>query len=84
MTLARAVDPALAVPVASVQPVGGQNMGRSNLSSTSGNARIGVGTVTAALSSTTLTLTRSYVSSFTADIGWFVVQFRRRRAVLVE
>lgn len=73
--LATAVDPTRSVAFASVQPVGGQNMGRTSYNA---NDLIGVGSVTAALAATQLTLDRNSTVAAT-DIGWFAVQFARGR-----
>ena len=78
--LGRSVDVASAVPFASVQPVSGQNMGRSNLST---DDVIGSGAVTMTLSPTQLSMTRNYTAA-TADIGWFVVQFVRRLVTIID
>jgi hypothetical protein len=59
------------VAFASVQPVGGQNMGRSPYA---GDDIIGVCSTTMSLSSTQLTLDRNN-TSHSCDLGWFVVQF---------
>lgn len=59
------------VAFASVQPVGGQNMGRSPYA---GDDIIGVCSVTMALTSTQVVMDRSGTQS-TCDVGWFVVQF---------
>ncbi|MEQ8288119.1 MAG: hypothetical protein RIB78_00195 [Gammaproteobacteria bacterium] len=68
------VDTARAIAFASVQPVGGQNMGRSDYLS---DDIIGVGSFTAALSSSTqLTLERSTAVG-NADVGWLVVEFNQ-------
>jgi Family of unknown function (DUF6701) len=67
-----AVDTTRAVAFASVQPVGGQNMGRTDYA---GDDIIGVSSFTATLTSATqLTLQRSNASA-NADVGWFVVEF---------
>ncbi|HEY3190110.1 MAG TPA: hypothetical protein VGJ70_21640, partial [Solirubrobacteraceae bacterium] len=79
VTLAEAADPARSVAFASVQPVGGQAMGRSPYNV---DDVIGVGTTTLALSPTQLTLDRNSTVS-TADIGWFVVQFAGCRVMLI-
>ncbi|MGE3166825.1 MAG: IPT/TIG domain-containing protein, partial [Planctomycetota bacterium] len=61
-----------AVAFSAVQPVGGQNMGRTSYI---GNDTIGVGSVTMNLSSpTTLTIQRNATPSAT-DVGWFVVEW---------
>ena len=66
-----AVDTTRSVAFASVQPVGGQNMGRSPYS---GDDVIGVGSATLELFASQITMRRrSTVDS--ADIGWFVVEF---------
>ncbi len=80
VALGTTVDPSISVPFASVQPAAGQNMGRSSLST---NDIIGVGCVTLALSPTQLTLTRNNTAA-DADVGWFLVQFRRRRVALIQ
>jgi hypothetical protein len=80
LALATTVDPSSSVAFASVQPGGGQNMGRSSLDTTD---IIGVGCATLALTPTQLMLTRGFIEA-PADVGWFVVQFRRRRLVLVQ
>jgi hypothetical protein len=80
VTLGRSVDVTSAVPFASVQPVSGQNMGRSNLST---DDIIGSGAVTMTLSPTQLSMTRNYTAA-TADIGWFVVQFARRFVTIID
>ncbi|MGQ0670233.1 MAG: hypothetical protein ACT4PO_11270 [Actinomycetota bacterium] len=77
-------DPSNAVPIssintsraaafASVQAVGGQNMGRSPYA---GDDIIGVGSFTMALSATLLTIDRTNTAA-AADVGWFVVEFGR-------
>lgn len=65
------VDTSRAAAFASVQPVGGQNMGRSPYL---GDDIIGVGSVTMALSTNQITMRRDNTAA-TADIGWFVVEF---------
>jgi hypothetical protein len=65
------IDPNRAVAFASVQSGGGQNMGRSPYVT---DDVLGEGGVTAALTSTQLTLTRSGTAAAT-DIGWFVVEW---------
>ena len=65
------VDTSRAVAFASVQPAGGQNMGRSDYS---GDDVIGVGSVTMSLSSNNVTMQRSNTAA-DADIGWFVVEW---------
>ena len=60
-----------AVALASVQPVGGQNMGRSPYT---GNDIIGVCSVTMSLSATQITMDRNNTAA-ACDIGWFVVEF---------
>ena len=71
------VDTSRSVAFASVQPVGGQNMGKSPYA---GDDIIGVGSATLALSSTQITLDRDSTVA-AADIGWFVVQFFKCAAV---
>ncbi|MFQ5598429.1 MAG: hypothetical protein ACE5GK_10310 [Nitrospiria bacterium] len=66
-----AVDTTRAIAFASVQPVGGQNMGRSPYE---GDDIIGVGSVTMALQSNQIVMQRNNAAA-TADIGWFVVEF---------
>ncbi len=66
-----AVDTTRSVAFASVQPVGGQNMGRSPYT---GDDVIGVGSVTMDLTTNLLTMRRDN-NADTADIGWFVVEF---------
>jgi hypothetical protein len=78
VTLAEAADPARSVAFASVQPVGGQAMGRSPYNV---DDVIGVGAATLALSPTQLTLDRNSTVD-TADVGWFVVQFAGRHVML--
>jgi hypothetical protein len=78
--LSPAVDLSASVAFASGQGGGGLNMGRSPYT---GDDLPGVASATTTLSATTITLDRaSTVDS--ADIGWFVVQFRPRRLFLVE
>ncbi len=60
-----------AVAFASVQPVGGQNMG---LSPYAGDDIIGVCSVTMSLSSTQITMDRNNTAA-SCDVGWFVVEF---------
>lgn len=67
------VDTTRAVAFASVQPVGGQNTGRSPYAA---DDIIGVGSFTTALSATQLTLQRENTAA-AADVGWFVVEFGR-------
>lgn len=74
------VDPARSIPFASVQPAPGQSMGRSSLSTTT---VIGVGSASVTLSPTQVTLTRNNTAA-PADVGWFVVQFHRRRVALIQ
>ena len=59
------------VAFASVQPVGGQNMGRSPYA---GDDIIGVCSVTMSLASTLVTMDRNNTAD-TCDVGWFVVEF---------
>jgi len=66
-----AVNTARAVAFAAVQPVGGQNMGRSPYL---GDDIIGVGSAAMELATNQLTLRRSNAAD-RADIGWFVVEF---------
>ncbi len=72
------VDTARAVAFASVQPAGGQNMGRSSYS---GDDVIGVGSVTMDLTSTTVIMDRDNTAA-PADIGWFVVEWGGRPRLL--
>ncbi len=65
------VDITRSVAFASVQAVGGQNMGRSPYN---GDDIIGVGSVTMDLASNQITMRRAN-SADQADIGWFVVEF---------
>ncbi len=65
------IDLNRSVAFASVQPVGGQNMGRSPYA---GDDIIGVGSVTMALSPAQITMDRNNTAA-TADVGWFVVEF---------
>lgn len=60
-----------AVAFASVQPVGGQNMGRSAYA---GDDIVGVCSVTMSLSATQITMDRNNTAA-ACDIGWFVVEF---------
>lgn len=60
------------IAFSSVQPVGGQNMGRSPYA---GDDVIGVGSVTMALTSNQITMNRNNTADST-DIGWFVVTFK--------
>ena len=78
--LGRTVDVTSAVPLASVQPVAGQNMGRSDITA---DDVIGSGTVTMTLTPTQLSMTRNSTAA-TADIGWFVVQFVRRFVTIIN
>jgi len=71
VSLGTPVDTNRSIALASVQPVGGQNMGRSPYA---GDDIIGVGSVTMALSATQITMDRDNTAA-TADIGWFAVQF---------
>jgi hypothetical protein len=71
VSLGTPVDTNRSIAFASVQPVGGQNMGRSPYAA---DDIIGVGSVTMALSATQITMDRDNTAD-TADIGWFVVQF---------
>jgi hypothetical protein len=81
VTLGTSVDPTAAVAFASVQPAGGQNMGRTPYTA---NDILGVGSVTMALTSPTqVTMIRNKTAD-TADIGWFVVHFKKRRAVIID
>lgn len=66
-----AVDVSRSIAFASVQPAGGQNMGRSPYVT---DDIIGVGSVTMALTATSLQLDRASTVDST-DVGWFVVQF---------
>lgn len=65
------VDVNHSVAFASVQPVGGQNMGRSSYTD---DDIIGVGSVTMALSNSQIVLERQNTADKT-DVGWFVVEF---------
>ena len=65
------VVPDRAVAFGSVQPVGGQNMGRSPYV---GDDIIGVCSVTMSLSTTQVTMDRNNTAA-SCDIGWFVVEF---------
>ena len=67
------VNTSRAAAFASVQAVGGQNMGRSPYA---GDDIIGVGSFTMALSATLLTIDRNNTAA-AADVGWFVVEFGR-------
>jgi len=60
-----------AVVFGSVQPVGGQNMGRSPYA---GDDIIGVCSIAMSLSSTDITMDRNNTAA-SCDIGWFVVEF---------
>lgn len=66
-----AVDTSRAVAFASVQLVGGQNMGKSPYA---GDDIIGVGSATMSLASTSITMDRINTVAST-DIGWFVVEW---------
>ncbi|HEY5578743.1 MAG TPA: hypothetical protein VIL12_03520, partial [Acidimicrobiia bacterium] len=59
------------VALASVQPVGGQNMGQSSYG---GDDIIGVCSVTMALAASQVTMDRSSTVSG-CDVGWFVIDF---------
>jgi hypothetical protein len=71
VSLSPSVDVSRSVAFASVQPAGGQSFGRSpyNLADS-----IGVASVTVALSSSQVTMTRNNTAD-QCDVGWFVVQF---------
>jgi hypothetical protein len=73
-------DPNRSIAFASAQPVGGQNMGRSSYT---GDDVIGVGCVTMALGVNGITMDRNNTAG-AADIGWFAVQFKTRRATRVD
>jgi hypothetical protein len=75
--LATAVDTNRSVAFASVQPVSGQSMGRTTYA---GDDVIGVASVTMALSPTQVIMERSNTSG-DADIGWFVVEFEKEKAM---
>ncbi len=60
-----------AVAFASVQPVGGQNMGRSAYA---GDDIVGVCSVTMSLSANQITMDRNDTAG-ACDVGWFVVEF---------
>jgi len=80
VSLAVPVDPRRAVAFASVQPAGGQAMGRSPYV---GDDVIGVASFTLALSPTDVTLDRNSTLD-AADVGWFVLQFRTRRVMVTD
>jgi beta-xylosidase-like protein len=65
------IDPSRAAAFASVQSGGGQNTGRSPYVA---SPVLGVGAVTATLTATQVTLTRTSTAAAT-DIGWFVVEW---------
>lgn len=65
------VDTTRTIAFGSVQPVGGQNMGRSPYN---GDDVIGVGSVTMDLAPNQITMQRDNTAD-EADIGWFVVEF---------
>lgn len=69
-----------AVAFASVQQTGGQNEGRTPYAA---DDIAGVAAVTMALSATQITMDRDNTAD-TADIGWFVVEFKARRAVVIS
>jgi hypothetical protein len=69
--LGYAVDTTRSIAFASVQPVGGQNLGRSDFG---GDDVIGVCSVTMALASNQITMDRSSTAG-SCDVGWFAVQF---------
>ncbi len=76
----RTVDPSGAVAFASVQPVGGQNMGASPYAA---DDIVGVCAVTMDLAPTFVTMDRDNTAS-TCDVGWFVVQFAPTATTAVE
>ena len=65
------VDTTRSVAFASVQPVGGQNMGRTPYA---GDDIIGVGSATLDLSASQVVMERRNTVA-SADVGWFVVEF---------
>ena len=79
VSLGTSVDTAASVAFTSAQSGGGQNGGRSPYTA---DDLVGVSAFTAALTATTVTLDRASTVD-TADVGWFVVQFKRRRVVIM-
>ncbi len=78
VNIGAAVDLNRSVAFASVQPAGGQNMGRSPYS---GDDIIGVGSFTINFTSTTqINLTRDNTAS-SSDVVWMVVEFEREKAM---
>jgi hypothetical protein len=71
VSLGTSVNTSRSIAFASVQAIGGQNMGRTIYS---GDDIIGVGSVTMDLSNTAITMDRNNTAG-DADIGWFVVEF---------
>ena len=80
VSLGSSVDTSRSLAFASAQPAGGQNMGRTTYT---GDDVPGAASTTLALTGTTLTLDRTSTAG-TTDIGWFVVQFKQRRIVVVQ
>lgn len=80
VTLATPVDPNRAIAFASVQPSGGQSMGRSPYAA---DDVIGVGSATLSLSATQLIMDRNNTAA-AADFGWFVVHFKSRRVAIID
>jgi hypothetical protein len=79
VTLASPIDTTRTIAFSGVQAYGGQSYGSTPYA---GDDLTGVASVTTSLSRTQLTLDRnSTVDS--ADVGWFVVQFRQRRVIVV-
>lgn len=70
-TAISSVNTQRSVAFASVQPVGGQNMGKTPYA---GGSVLGVCSVTMALTSTQVTMDRNSTVD-TCDVGWFVVEF---------
>jgi hypothetical protein len=79
-TLSPPMDPNRSIAFASVQPAGGQNMGRSAYT---GNDVIGVGSFTMALAPGQITMDRNNTAA-AADVGWFAVQFKTRRVLITD
>jgi hypothetical protein len=78
-SLGQAVNTNYAIAFGSAQACGGQNMGRSSYTA---DDVTGVASATVALSGTAVTLDRNDTTA-AADIGWFVVRFKAKRAMVV-
>lgn len=80
VSLSSPTDTSRAIAFTGVQSIGGQGMGRSSYTT---DDVLGTALATLGLSGSTLTIERGN-SLGTADFGWFVLQLKRRRMMIVE